>query len=115
MDKFWYLFSLFSVVLFVAIANGLLYQMNSNPTVESFSVRKVLENMMHYDNVSSVYKEQYNLIDKFVPAEVEYKCQRTLQDNSQYKVISSLINSEKQWYHSQYKFSIKLLYEIYKG
>ena len=42
----WYLFSLFNVVLYVAIANGLLCQLNNNnPIVESFVVRDVWESM----------------------------------------------------------------------
>ena len=46
MNIFWFLFSLINVVLYVAIANGLLCQLNNNnPTVESFVVRDVWESM----------------------------------------------------------------------
>ena len=109
----WYLFSLFNVVFYVAIANGLLCQLNNNnPTVESFVVRDDLESMTYHDNESSVYKEHYKIIDILVPAKVEYQCQRTLQIYSQYKVISSLLNEEKQWYYRRYKFRINSLYGI---
>ena len=46
MNIIWFLFSLINVVLYVAIANGLLCQLNNNnPTVESFVVRDVWESM----------------------------------------------------------------------
>ena len=106
----WYLFSLFNVVFYVAIANGLLCQLNNNnPIVESFVIRDVLESMTYHDNESSVYKEHYKIIDILVPAKVEYKCQRTLQVYSQYKVISSLLNEERHWYYRRYKFRINSL------
>ena len=113
MNIFLFFFSLINVVLYVAIANGLLCQLNNNnPTVESFVVRDDLESMTYHDNESSVYKEHYKIIDILVPAKVEYQCQRTLQIYSQYKVISSLLNEEKQWYYRRYKFRINSLYGI---